>query len=86
MVVVMAIQAENMSYDTLKDIVDGLSCRAIPPLAMPEIPPGSFDLASFPMSALDVEGNPGVHFFNVIADHPEDLDFFQPQHLLQEHL
>ena len=43
---------------------------------MPEVPPGSFDLVSFPMSTLDVEGNPGVHFFDVIADHPEDLDFF----------
>lgn len=72
----MAMQAENMSYDHLKEIVDGLSYRAIPPLVMPEVPPGSFDLASFPMTELEQDGNPGVHFFDVIAGHPGDLDYF----------
>ena len=46
----MAMQAENMDYDRLKEIVDDLSCRAISPSVMPEAPAGSFTLASLPMS------------------------------------
>ena len=70
------MQAEIKSYDNLKEIVDGLSCRSVSPLVLPEVPPGSFDLASFPISELDVEGNPGVHFFEVIPDHPGEIDSF----------
>ena len=72
----MATQAENMDYDCLKEIVDGLSCRVISPSVMPEVPAGSFTLASFPMSELEGDGNPGAHFFDIIADHPGDLDCF----------
>ena len=43
---------------------------------MPEVPPGSFDLASFLLSELDMEGYPGVHFFGVILEHPVGMDFF----------
>lgn len=71
----MAMQAENMDYDRLKEIVDGLSCRAISPSVMPEAPAGSFTLASLPMSELEGGGNLGVHFFDII-DHPGDLNFF----------
>lgn len=73
----MAMQAENMSYENLKEIVDGLTCRAIAPLVMPEVPPGSFDLASFPVAALEGENpSPSVHYLDVIVDHPGEMDFF----------
>ena len=72
----MATQAENMDYDCLKEIVDGLSCRVISPSVMPEVPAASSTPPSFPMSELEGDGNPGVHFFDIIADHPGDLDFF----------
>ena len=68
--------AESMPYGNLKGVVDRLSCRSISPLVMSEVPPCSFDLASFPMSELDTEGNPGVHFFDVIPDHPGEIHFF----------
>lgn len=72
----MAMNPENMSYDDFKEIVDGLCCRAIPPLVMPEVPPGCFTLASFPMVEMENENNHVVHFFDIIADHPGEIDYF----------
>ena len=72
----IAMNPENMSYDDFKEIMDGLCCRAIPPLVMPEVPPGCFTLASFPMVEMENENNHVVHFFDIIADHPGEIDYF----------
>ena len=72
----MALQAENMSYEQLKETVDGLTCRSISPLVLPQVPPGSFDLTCFPMTLMENVDNPGVHYFDVIGDHPGDIDYF----------
>ena len=70
-----AMNAEKMSDDDLKDSVGRLCCRAIPPLVMPEVPPGCFTMASFPMTDLENKTH-GVHFLDINADHPDDIDFF----------
>ena len=72
----MALQAENMSYEQLKETVDGLTCRSISPLVLPQVPPGPFDLTCFPMTLMENVDNPGVHYFDVIGDHPGDIDYF----------
>ena len=72
----MALQAENMSYEQLKEIVDGLTCRSISPLVLPQVPPGPFDLTCFPMTLMENVDNPGVHYFDVIGDLPGDIDYF----------
>lgn len=64
----MAMLAENMSYDNLKEIVDALhwSCTKSP---------GSFDLT--PLQMPELEGDsPGLHYLDVILDHPREVDFF----------
>ena len=72
----MAMQAENMDYDKLKELVDSLSCRSISPLVLPEVPLGSFTLMIFPMTKVEGTENPGVHYFDLIVDHADDIDFF----------
>ena len=72
----MAMQAENMDYDKLKELVDSLSCRSISPLVLPEVPLGSFTLMTFPMTKVEGTENPGVHYFDLIVDHADDIDFF----------
>ena len=71
----MAMQAERMSYDNLKEIVDGLSCRSISPLVMPEVPPGSFDLASFPILVLFWASSMSGHFRNLVLGSFDAADF-----------
>ena len=72
----MAMQAENMDYGKLKELVDSLSCRSISPLVLPEVPLGSFTLMTFPMTQVEGTENPGVHYFDLIVDHADDIDFF----------
>ena len=71
----MAIEAENLSFDNLKEIVDGLTCRNVSPVVTAELPRGSFDLACFPKDDLDMCENPVVHFFDLIMDYQEEIDF-----------
>lgn len=49
----MALQTENMSYEELKEVVDGLACRSISQLVVPQVPPGPFDLTCFPMTTME---------------------------------
>ena len=49
----MALVGEDLSYDDLKDIVEGLTCRNTAPNITPELPRGTFDLASFPKDDVD---------------------------------
>ena len=49
----MALVGEDLSYDDLKDIVEGLTCRNTAPNITPELPRGTFDLASFPEDDVD---------------------------------
>ena len=76
LIALMAMQAENMDYDKFKEIVDSLACRSISPLVLPEVPLGSFTLMTFPMTEVEGTENPGVHYFDLIVDHAEDIDFF----------
>lgn len=63
----MALQTENMSYEELKEVVDGLACRSISQLVVPQVPPGPFDLTCFPMTTMEKVDNAGV---------PGDIDYF----------
>ena len=71
----MAIEAENLSFDNLKEIVDGLTCRNVSPVVTAELPRGSFDLACFPKDDLDMCENPVVNFFDLIMDYQEVFYF-----------
>jgi len=71
----MAIEAENLSFDNLKEIVDGLTCRNVSPVVTAEQPRGSFDLACFSKDDLNMCENPVVHFFDLIMDYQEEIDF-----------
>ena len=60
--VVMAFRAEDMSFDELKTIVDPLCCRWTDLVSTPELPRGSFDMLTFPITELtDGDSNPTVH-------------------------
>ena len=72
----MAIQAEDMSYEDLKGVVEGLCCRGIDPFTSVALSEGSFSLVTFPMSELEAADNPAVHYFDLIRDHPADVNFF----------
>lgn len=63
----MALQTENMSYEELKEVVDGLTCRSISQLVVPQVPPRPFDLTCFPMTTMEKVDNAGV---------PGDIDYF----------
>ena len=71
----MALEAENLSFENLKEIVDPMICRPISPVATAELPRGSFDILSFPTEDLNVNENPMVHFFDIIGGHANEIDF-----------
>ena len=66
-----------MTYEELKRVVDPLCCRWADAITTPELPLGSFDLLTFPMTELnEADGNPTVHYFEVVRNHAGDVDFF----------
>ena len=66
----MAVRAEDMTYEELKRVVDPLCCRWADAITTPELPLGSFDLLTFPMTELnEADGNPTVHYFEVVRNH-----------------
>ena len=71
----MAIEAENMTLNDFKEVVEGLTCRSIPPIVMPEVPMGSFNLTTFPMQEVEDSDNPAVHYIDIIKGHPGDIDY-----------
>lgn len=72
----MAVAGEDLSYEDLKEIVEGLTCRMIPPNVTPELPHGLSDLASLPKDDLESSNKPLVHCFEIIYDHQEDIEFY----------
>lgn len=71
----MALEAENMSFDDLKNVTEGLVLRSITPTASPQLPKGSFDWLSFPFEDLNATAQPLVHFYDVIMKHEADIDW-----------
>ena len=71
----MAIEAENMTLNDFKEVVEGLTCRSIPPIVMPEVPMGSFNLTTFPMQEVEDSDNHAVHYIDIIKGHPDDIDY-----------
>lgn len=69
------MEAENMTYEDLKDITEGLILRTITPIASPELPRGSFDWLSFPFGDFDVSDSPMVHFYDVITGYSDPIDW-----------
>jgi len=49
----MAIEAENMTLNDFKEVVEGLTCRSIPPIVMPDVAIGSFNLTTFPIQEVE---------------------------------
>ena len=47
----MAVNAENLTFNDLKQITEGLSMRQTSHMVTPDLPRGSFDWLSFPLPA-----------------------------------
>ena len=75
----MAVEAENLTFDDLKQITEGLSMRQTSPMVTPDLPRGSFDWLSFPREDLDTSANPTVHIFDVVTGYQSAIpkDFLQ---------
>eukprot|EP00435_Cladocopium_sp_Y103_P031004 s1528_g7.t2 len=71
----MAVEAENMTYDDLKEVTDGLTLRSIPATVSPELPRGCFDWLAFPKDELNLSECPMVHFYDVIVGYQGEIDF-----------
>ena len=57
----MALEAENMTYDDLKEVVEGLTCRPIHAVYTPEQPRRIFNITTLPMRDLSANDNPVAH-------------------------
>ena len=69
----MIIEAENMTFEELRDLCDGMVCRnVLSPITLGEQPVGSFN---FPAQELTGADNPMVHFFDVIFHHRDVINF-----------
>ena len=80
----MAVEAENLTFDDLKQITEGLSMRQTSPMVTPDLPRGSFDWLSFPREDLDTSANPTVHIFDVVTGYQSAIDFHELGRLYKE--
>ena len=71
----MAVEAENMTYDDLKEVTDGLTLRSIAATVSPELPRGCFDWLAFPKDELNSSECPVVHFYDVIVGYQGEINF-----------
>ena len=62
------MQAEDMTFEHLKEVVDGLICRPCDAVTTAEQPLGTFNIITFPMEEISSTDNPLVHCFDLIAD------------------
>ncbi|CAJ1401529.1 unnamed protein product [Effrenium voratum] len=72
----MALEAEDMTVDHLREVLDGMVCRnSTSPITLPEQPPGSFNPVNFPCADLLHTDNASVHLFDVIFNYRKEIDF-----------
>ena len=63
-------QADNMTYDDMKEVTEGFVCRACEPQCTPNRP-GVFTPINLSMSELHVTDNERVHWIDYITEHTE---------------
>jgi hypothetical protein len=66
-------QADNMTYDDMKEVTEGFVCRACEPQCTPNRP-GVFTPINLSMSELHVTDNERVHWIDYITEHTEAYD------------
>ena len=57
-----------MTFEKLKEVVDGLICLPCDAVTTAEQPLGTFNIVTFPMEEISSTDNPLVHCFDLIAD------------------
>lgn len=72
---VMPLEAEDMTYDDLKEVTEGLTLRSIPASVSPELPRGSFEWDAFPKDDFNTSESPMVHFYDIIFGYENAIDF-----------
>jgi hypothetical protein len=71
----MPLEAEDMTYDDLKEVTEGLTLRSIPASVSPELPRGSFEWDAFPKDDFNTSESPMVHFYDIIFGYENAIDF-----------
>ena len=78
----MAVHPDDMDYDAFKPLCDGLVCRPLSsPVVTVEQHPGGFTPANFPACACSANDNAGVHFFDVVRDVREPINFLEVERM-----
>ena len=71
----MPLEAEDMTYDDLKEVTEGLTLRSIPASVSPELPRSSFEWDAFPKDDFNTSESPMVHFYDIIFGYENAIDF-----------
>ena len=72
---IMAIQAQDLTYDDLVKVVEPLVCKALTSPVVNSLPAGIFDPVTLPLKEMSASDNPSVHLFDAITSYRPSIDF-----------